>query len=135
MKYIHLGCLNQWRRLSTNPNSYIECDQCKYRYDVSRVWWAEFIKNTKFVNAVTFTILLILVFSVGFCVRPLQQHDKFWKWVRFHQWSTCRRKSVHINHTINTSCGDSHKSSVMKKTATCQSRCNIWFVYWPATWQ
>ena len=32
MKYIHMHCIEKWRKLSTNPLSYTQCEQCKYVY-------------------------------------------------------------------------------------------------------
>ena len=36
MRYVHLSCLTQWRFASANPNSFYECDNCKYRYNLTR---------------------------------------------------------------------------------------------------
>lgn len=29
VRYVHIECLNEWRRLSSNPNSYYECETCE----------------------------------------------------------------------------------------------------------
>jgi hypothetical protein len=44
MKYVHLTCLQEWRRVSGKKESYYQCDQCKYKYRLSRMRFAEWLK-------------------------------------------------------------------------------------------
>lgn len=32
MKYVHRKCLDEWRTVSPNPDSFSQCDVCQYRY-------------------------------------------------------------------------------------------------------
>lgn len=36
-KYVHEGCLNQWRIISANSKSYYECNTCGYKYKFRRL--------------------------------------------------------------------------------------------------
>lgn len=45
MKYVHVNCLEQWRRSSGVNKSFYECGQCKYKYNLSRLTLAASIAN------------------------------------------------------------------------------------------
>ena len=45
MRFVHLECLTQWRLSSANPLSFFECDNCKYRYHVSRHWYSLILRS------------------------------------------------------------------------------------------
>ncbi|KAG8864932.1 hypothetical protein FRB96_003519 [Tulasnella sp. 330] len=36
MKYVHVSCLNEWRKAAQSSTSYWACDQCKYKYNLAR---------------------------------------------------------------------------------------------------
>jgi len=50
MQLVHVACLNQWRRSSANPRSYYQCEQCNYRYQLRRAWFAEILLDGRFVT-------------------------------------------------------------------------------------
>ena len=43
-KYIHRECLNAWRNQNRN-NSFFQCNECKYEYRISRLWYASIISH------------------------------------------------------------------------------------------
>lgn len=71
-----MECLDKWRKLSSNPQSFYRCDQCHYNYRFGRAFtsYARFDKFTlvrmlesraaKFFVSVA--ILTVLIFFAGF---------------------------------------------------------------------
>ena len=50
MGKVHLDCLNQWRAMSVNPQSFYQCDQCGYKYNVQRAEIATLLEKPAFVQ-------------------------------------------------------------------------------------
>lgn len=72
MKYVHLACLNAWRNASnsrglSSESSFFKCSSCLYKYNFSRTWLASLVTNFGVRFLLTLSILLMLVFSGGFC--------------------------------------------------------------------
>jgi hypothetical protein len=82
MKFVHVECLNQWRRSSTNPSSYFKCDTCKYNYLLHRPRLAYMLRSSKFVAGATI-----------FCFSGIIVGRYFFYVFHLHQWFTC------INHS------------------------------------
>ncbi|KAG9013064.1 hypothetical protein FRB94_003896 [Tulasnella sp. JGI-2019a] len=59
MKYVHVSCLNEWRKASQSSRSYWACDQCKYKYSLART------------NAVLVTSPVVLGFTTTFLLTSL----------------------------------------------------------------
>ena len=45
MRYVHIGCLNEWRKQAAKQESFYRCDQCHYKYSFRRTWWAGMVMN------------------------------------------------------------------------------------------
>lgn len=45
-KFVHEGCLEQWRYSSPNDTNYWQCPTCRYHYNITRMSWARWISST-----------------------------------------------------------------------------------------
>jgi len=61
MRYVHLSCLTQWRQASANPRSFFECDNCKYRYRLSRTRLSLIMRSAVVLYIVAALIVVVLV--------------------------------------------------------------------------
>ena len=84
MRYVHVECLNSWRALSTNSNSYYRCDQCHYEYNLQRTDWAEAVQQPETVQALTAMMCLLLIIFAAIPAYLLGIHSQFYEWV---EWS------------------------------------------------
>ncbi|KAI9012742.1 hypothetical protein BC832DRAFT_547898 [Gaertneriomyces semiglobifer] len=66
MKYVHVECLNEWRRNSRKKESFYQCDQCLYRYNFARTTWARIAVNEVVVTLLTFAVFLVSAIFSGF---------------------------------------------------------------------
>jgi len=66
---VHVGCLNAWRNLSANDQSYVACDQCGYRYNVERAAWASKLESPNLAIALSALLILLLVVVGGVASR------------------------------------------------------------------
>ncbi|KAJ3040486.1 hypothetical protein HK097_002548 [Rhizophlyctis rosea] len=71
MKFVHLGCLNEWRLRSHSRTSFLECDHCHYRYNLARTTWAKRITHEITLTLVTLTLFLLLALLSGFITKIL----------------------------------------------------------------
>ncbi|KAL3901106.1 MAG: hypothetical protein SGCHY_000859 [Lobulomycetales sp.] len=69
MKYIHLNCLNEWRRVSQKRDSYFKCDQCGYKYRLGRTGLAKLVVNEAVVTLLTLCIFAVTTFAMGFLTK------------------------------------------------------------------
>lgn len=76
MAWVHMECLDRWRKTSVNPRSFYRCDQCHFQYRLGRVFEA-FPSPDRFsvarllgmrfaVHVISVGALLSLVFFAGF---------------------------------------------------------------------
>ena len=47
MKYVHVQCLNQWRKTAVKKESFYQCDQCHYQYNLQRTSWRTWLMNPR----------------------------------------------------------------------------------------
>jgi len=64
MRFVHLDCLEQWRRRSVNPKSYYTCENCLYRYSFRRALYAQVLRSALVLHLVT-AMLLVLLLLLG----------------------------------------------------------------------
>jgi hypothetical protein len=83
MRYVHVDCLNQWRALSTNSNSYYRCDQCHYQYNLQRTEWAQAVQSPQAVEGLTLLVCVLLVLLTGLPAYFLNVHTLFYEWVEW----------------------------------------------------
>ncbi|KAI9098835.1 hypothetical protein DFS34DRAFT_619133 [Phlyctochytrium arcticum] len=69
MKFVHVSCLNEWRNVSRNKKSYVECDHCRYRYHFRRTTWAKLVVNEAVVTGLTLLLFLCFVILAGFMAK------------------------------------------------------------------
>jgi len=69
MRYIHHGCLDTWRKLSSNAASNTQCDQCFYLYRVERRGLAKFVRVFGVLEVSAVIMLVISIIITGFLVK------------------------------------------------------------------
>jgi len=72
-KYVHEGCLQQWRHAdpSYGRRNYWECPTCKYRYRLERMGLSRWITSIFTQITITAGIMLVMVFAFGFVADPI----------------------------------------------------------------
>ena len=73
-RWVHVECLQRWRRTSTNPNSFYRCDMCHYEYKFAKVFnayaspltLARWIGKPGFTIVLSVLILVAMIFVLGF---------------------------------------------------------------------
>ena len=71
MRWVHMECLEHWRSTSVNPNSFYECEQCKFKYrfgasSANKFFLARLLASSFAVHLLSFALLLCLIFVGGF---------------------------------------------------------------------
>lgn len=57
VRMVHIDCLNSWRNLSTNTDSFFKCDQCGYKYNTERTSWAKVLEEPQLAVAGAITCI------------------------------------------------------------------------------
>jgi len=65
VSYVHVNCLNDWRRASRNRTSYLSCAQCGYRYHFARTRVAGLATNPLVLFMATLLLFVIITFIAG----------------------------------------------------------------------
>jgi hypothetical protein len=65
IKLVHVDCINTWRRLSRNQSSYYECDMCKYKYNIERTNFAEYMQRFRVPEVLTLLLFVVSVLVFG----------------------------------------------------------------------
>ena len=70
MRYVHITCLNEWRTMSSNSNSFYQCDQCGYRYNMMRTEWASWLESSSTATAAAWCsfIIILAISSLFFAI-------------------------------------------------------------------
>ncbi len=55
--FVHRECLNDWRRLSTNVNSYWRCDSCRYNYRTAKLHHLDIFKHPAVISSLALAVL------------------------------------------------------------------------------
>ncbi|KAI8821659.1 uncharacterized protein EV422DRAFT_427191 [Fimicolochytrium jonesii] len=66
MRFVHTGCLNEWRKVSRKKESFYQCDHCLYKYHFRRTTWAHWLTNEAIVTLITIGVFLSAVILAGF---------------------------------------------------------------------
>lgn len=64
-RYIHRHCLQQWRQENVNE-SYFRCNECRFEYQYSRVWWGRILESPWTIRIFTLILFLFLGWSSGY---------------------------------------------------------------------
>eukprot|EP00940_MAST-03C_sp_MAST-3C-sp2_P002176 g2176.t1 len=67
MRFVHLECLNQWRFRTTNPSSFFQCEQCKYRYSFRRTLLSSILRSALVLHVLTIVTFVLVVFVSSVC--------------------------------------------------------------------
>eukprot|EP00041_Stephanoeca_diplocostata_P024399 m.617258 g.617258 ORF g.617258 m.617258 type:complete len:311 (+) comp22518_c0_seq8:153-1085(+) len=68
---VHVNCLDEWRKQSTNPNSAFRCDQCKYEYkfgengNETKLFLASVMNTRWFVEIASLFVLATIIVVTG----------------------------------------------------------------------
>ena len=65
IQYVHVHCLEQWRRSSANPRSFYQCDQCCYHYSFRRTMISTLLEHTYVKCTLTVLCFLLLSITIG----------------------------------------------------------------------
>ncbi|KZP01032.1 hypothetical protein CALVIDRAFT_533337 [Calocera viscosa TUFC12733] len=65
VSYVHVKCLNDWRRASRNRTSYLACAQCGYRYHFARTRVAGLATNPLVLFLATIALFAVITFITG----------------------------------------------------------------------
>lgn len=78
MAWVHVECLDKWRRASANSQSFYRCDQCHYEYQFGRAFTAyghgfgdkitiaKLLSSRISIHLASVVVLLVVVFFAGF---------------------------------------------------------------------
>lgn len=77
MAWVHMECLDHWRKSSVNPRSFYRCDQCHFEYRFGRVFpagtdkfmLARFLSSRFAVHVLSVFVLLSIIFCGGFVAK------------------------------------------------------------------
>jgi len=90
-KYVHKKCLNEWRNINHNPESFYKCEICKYPYKIKKYIskcdeFCIYIKNIY----ITFLFLNLLIsyFLSLFIIKYIDTKMKLCKYYKYHDCST-----------------------------------------------
>ena len=75
MRYVHMECLDTWRQTSANPQSFFQCDQCKFKYHLGqsdkRFFWARCLSKPWAIEGLAIGLLFMTIFFGGFFAKML----------------------------------------------------------------
>ena len=139
MKYIHVGCLNQWRALAPRERSYYQCDQCQYQYNVERAKWTEIIENKNTTIAISSILLMIAILIVGLITFKLPIADYVWNLIEWNPTNLVSNYQCSFRHNpqfvklINTQDKTVEENMEIENIWTiiyhCENECNSWLVW------
>ncbi|OAQ34757.1 hypothetical protein K457DRAFT_133220 [Linnemannia elongata AG-77] len=78
-RYIHLGCLEQWRTTSTLRENFYRCEICHYEYSFRRPWAASILGSKWFLRVTTVLIVILLAYAFAWIGRAIDSNGA-WQW-------------------------------------------------------
>ena len=73
LQYVHMGCLNEWRRSSANTDSYLRCSTCQYSYNTQYTELAKRLERLATDEACLALSGLALAITVGICAAVVKE--------------------------------------------------------------
>ncbi|KAK8039237.1 E3 ubiquitin-protein ligase MARCH4 [Apiospora rasikravindrae] len=70
-RYVHEGCLQQWRYTTAGSDSQFHCPTCKYQYQLERMTWAKRLRSPILAFGLAVLIVLLSIFLLGFVADPI----------------------------------------------------------------
>lgn len=77
-KYVHIGCLNEWRRTSRNPSALTQCEICSTTYNVRQMTyhllhnWCVHIKYNVWALFIYHQLVSIMLTLLYYSAQPLR---------------------------------------------------------------
>ncbi|KAI1846455.1 hypothetical protein JX266_007352 [Neoarthrinium moseri] len=65
-KWVHEGCIQQWRYTNIGSTNYRRCERCHYEYRFQRMDWAQRLRSPILAFALAVMIVALLIFLLGF---------------------------------------------------------------------
>jgi hypothetical protein len=92
--YIHVDCLNMWRRMSRNNRSEHQCDQCGYHYNVQKTEMALWISSPSFLQNAVIAAMILAVAIMGMPAYALGVHSLFFEHADWSPAGMCIRATM-----------------------------------------
>lgn len=70
-RYVHEGCLQQWRYSQVGMNSQFQCPTCSYKYKLERMTWANRIRSPVLAFLLAILLVVFTIFLLGFVADPI----------------------------------------------------------------
>jgi hypothetical protein len=70
-RYVHEGCLQEWRHSDGGRRAYWECPTCKFKYRLERMNWGRWLNSTFLQLFLTILIMFTTIFIFGFIADPI----------------------------------------------------------------
>ncbi|KAL4803165.1 hypothetical protein BDV18DRAFT_145278 [Aspergillus unguis] len=72
-RYVHEGCLQTWRHADPGygRRHYWNCPTCGFQYRLERLTWARWISSALTQMILTFVVLILTIFLLGFIADPI----------------------------------------------------------------
>ena len=72
-RYVHEGCLQAWRHADPayGKRNYWQCPTCGFKYRLERMKWARWVSSQLTQVTLTFSILFLAMFLLGFVADPI----------------------------------------------------------------
>ncbi|KAI8361635.1 hypothetical protein B0O80DRAFT_164200 [Mortierella sp. GBAus27b] len=78
-RFVHVGCLQAWRRMSPKHESTYRCDTCHYHYLFIRPWLAEVLQKSWFLETITLVTFLMVCTTSALAGHVLHESGT-WNW-------------------------------------------------------
>lgn len=72
IRFVHLACLNHWRRASANRKASFQCDQCGFKYSMRRTRLASVLRASLVLNLVAISAFAVLLLCCAYLVAYLR---------------------------------------------------------------
>ena len=73
MRFVHVECLTQWRQMSANPLSFVQCENCLYKYSFRRALYASILRSALVLHLITLLLLAMLLFCVAITAQHIDE--------------------------------------------------------------
>lgn len=91
MAYVHVECLNRWRKDAPLKEAYYKCGTCMYEYNLNRPWWASLFENGLLRHLLATLLWVALVLGSCYLVKAVDVYVLRHKpdptneeWYKFH---------------------------------------------------
>ncbi|KAK8087026.1 hypothetical protein PG994_002000 [Apiospora phragmitis] len=70
-RYVHEGCLQQWRYNMAGTDNQFQCPTCQYQYQLERMTWAKRLRSPILAFVLAVSIVMFSIFLLGFVADPI----------------------------------------------------------------